>query len=608
MANETRQVIESVLGNHMTTQIWTSTYFPVFPFVPQDFSVGAILPMMLYLFRWGHRRGKGKFAEIYGGGHTPTIASTVNKLISDAAIDGFDTPTGRAILGDFLLTSILENRRHAESHDEQVQRCFANHYYASWIDLPATAANLRGIPEMVTALLNDQHEGETVEPFTERGRYRVGAQIQDNELLRALAPGSSTTGIKSDFRSDKFNEAVPLPLDQLLTVRLALAQGCGEAPAKAVGKGNPGPIPNLRPVATRAAHNFRDDLLVFLDCYARGGSMPRSALLQMIESAIAIGLTSILSGTVEIMNRWATTGVLPEVAEAPKFPLFFDCSSGSDSILRATSEESGYLMRQALNRLPAVLMYARLLDHYVCNESEIDRKKLPPTRPDATKWLNLTGSVLNGSHNEAREARRYFTRTARKLRDAAKAAEDLELRTLLGEESSEGDPGRALAEALSAAFSGSSNGGKERLNNFLSSALMIDEVNGLAKRRKVVLHQTRRKGQGRRGDTLSFVLTNPVIEYLVHRHVRKTGKGRKEQPLSYPDFLGILRDRYGFFVDRAPPNLAIPSDVLQRNRRMLERRLRDLGLLTGVNDAEQMKKINGRYRAHRDDTTTGETV
>jgi hypothetical protein len=599
MANETRQVVESVLGSQMTAQIWTSTYPPVFPFVPQDFSVGAILPMMLYLFRWGNRRGKGKFAEAYGAGSPPTISTTVARLVEDPTIEGFDTATGRAILGDLLLTSILENRRHSESHDEQVQRCFANHYYASWIDLPSSSANLRGVPEMITALINDQSDGETVVPFAERGRYRVGARVQDNDLLTSLAPGTETTGrLKSDLRSDALNEAVPLPLDQLVTIRIA--QGCGEAPAKAVGRNNPGPIPNQRPIAARAAKIFRDDLIVFLDCYARGGAMPRAALLQMLESAIAIGLTTILTATVEIMNRWGTSGVLPDVSDAPKFPLFVDCSSSSDPALRAASEESGFLLRQALNRLPAVLMHARLLDHFVRSESEIDRRFWPPTSPDGTDWLNLLGSVLNGSHAEAPEARRHFTRTARKLRDAADTAEDLELRALLGEESSESDPGRALAEALSAAFTGSSNKGTERLNSFLSSALMIDDVNGLAKRRKVTLHHTRTKGQGRRGDALSFVLTNPVIEYLVHRHVRRSGKGRKEQPLSYPDFLRILREQYGFYVDRAPPNLAVPNDLLQRNRRMLERRLRDLGLLIGVNDAERMKKLRARYRAYQD--------
>jgi hypothetical protein len=607
MASETRQVVESVLGSRMTAQIWTSTYSPVFPFVPQDFSVGGVLPMMLYLFRWGNRRGKGKFADTYGEGGPPTITTTVGRLIEDPSIEGFDSTTGRAILGDFLLTSILENRRHSESHDEQVQRCFANHYFASWIDLPISAANLRGVPEMVTALLSNQRDGEVVEPFADRGRYRVGARVQDNDLLAALAPGTATTGtLKSDLKSDELDEAVPLPLDQLVTVRLA--QGCGEAPAKAIGRNNPGPIPNQRPIAVRAAEVFRDDLLVFLDCYARGGTTPRAALLQMLESAIAIGLTTILTATVEIMNRWGADGVLPDVTAAAKFPLFVDCSSGSDPALRATSEESGFLIRQALNRLPAVLMHARLLDHFVRSESDIDRKFLPPTSPDATDWLNLLGSVLNGSHEEAREARRHFTRTARKLRDAADNFEDLELRALLGEESSESDPGRGLAEALSAAFTDSSNSGTDRLNSFLSSALMIDEVNGLAKRRKVTLHQTRRKGQGRRGDALSFVLTNPVIEYLVHRHVRRSGKGRKEQPLSYPEFLRILRENYGFYVDRAPSNLAVPSEMLQRNRRMLERRLRDLGLLTGVNDAERMKKLKARYRAHGDGESMGDAA
>ncbi|MER9403661.1 hypothetical protein NKI36_06315 [Mesorhizobium caraganae] len=602
MASETRRVVESVLGNHMTAQIWTSTYPPVFPFVPQDFSVGAILPMMLYLFRWGHRRGKGRFAETYGEKGAPTIRSTVDKLVKDTRIIGFESNVAKEILGDFLLTSILENKRHAEAHDEQVQRCFANHYFASWIDLPISAANLRGVPEMVTALLSDQRDGEFVEPFGERGRYRVGARVQDNELLTALGPGTATVGsLKSDLKSDEFDERVTLPLDQLLTVRLA--EGCGEAPSRAVGRNNPGPIPNQRPIAISAAETFREDMLVFLDCYARGDTTPRTALLSMLESAMAIGLTTILTATVEIMNRWGTSGELPAEDEAAAFPLLVDCSSGSDPGLREASEQSGFLLRQALNRLPAILMHVRLLDFYVRKESELDPRTLPASSPDATNWLNLLGSFLNGSHDEAAEAKRYARRIARKLRDAADEAEDVELRALLHEEVEIDDPGRALAEALSAAFTGSSSG-KERLYQFLTSSLMTDEVNGLAKRRKVALQRTRSKGQHRQGDALSIVLTNTVIEYLVHRHIRRPGKGRKVRTLSYPEFLQILRERYGFFVDRAPPNMAVPSDLLQRNRRMLERRLRDLGLLIGVNDAERMKKLKARYSAFQDGDAT----
>lgn len=63
MASEARKIVESVLGANTTAKIWTSNYLPVLPFTPQQFSVGAVLPMLLYLFRWGHRRGKGKFEE-----------------------------------------------------------------------------------------------------------------------------------------------------------------------------------------------------------------------------------------------------------------------------------------------------------------------------------------------------------------------------------------------------------------------------------------------------------------------------------------------------------------------------------------------------------------
>ena len=96
-------------------------------------------------------------------------------------------------------------------------------------------------------------------------------------------------------------------------------------------------------------------------------------------------------------------------------------------------------------------------------------------------------------------------------------------------------------------------------------------------------------------DATSFVLTNTTLEYLVHRHLRRSGKGRKPHPLSLPALLRLLRERYGFFIDQSPPNLEVPNELLQRNRRVLERRLRDLGLLVGVNDAERMKKLRPRY-------------
>jgi len=65
--------------------------------------------------------------------------------------------------------------------------------------------------------------------------------------------------------------------------------------------------------------------------------------------------------------------------------------------------------------------------------------------------------------------------------------------------------------------------------------------------------------------------------------------------LSFRDFVQILRERYGFYVDETPPGATISNELLQRNRSVLERRLRDLGLLMGVNDAEAMKQLRPRF-------------
>ena len=130
---------------------------------------------------------------------------------------------------------------------------------------------------------------------------------------------------------------------------------------------------------------------------------------------------------------------------------------------------------------------------------------------------------------------------------------------------------------------------------------MTDEPNGLARRRRVRLPKALSGGR-KTTEATCFVLTNTVLEYLVHRHLRRTADPRKPEPLSLPGFLKILRERYGFHVDQSPPNLEVPNELLQRNRRVLEGRLRDLGLLVGVNDAERMKKLRARYRSAYDRT------
>ena len=598
MASEARKIVESVLGGHMTAKIWTGIYAPVFPFNPQGFTVGALLPMVLYLFRWGHRRGRGRFNAVFSSpSGKPTIASVTEKLAGDTRFDGFDGEVGRAVLGDLLLTSALENRRHAEGHSEQVQRCFPTHYMASWIDLPVQAGHLRGVPETLVALIADQTHGADLQPESTSGRYPLGARVQDNEFVAAFAAGVRVEGeVRANLRSDRFDEAAEIGLDQLLTVRLA--QLCGEAPSKAVGKGEPGPIPNQRPIAAAAASLFRDDLLAFFDCYGRNGVVPRLSLLPMLEAAIAVGLTTLLLSTIDVVEQWTATGSVPNISEQRPWPLFMDCSGSADPSLRNFSEQSNFLVRQRLSQVSIALMYMRLLDFYVTNEADIPRKDLPERAPDGAAWLNLIGCIATGGHKESRDAEKFFRSKCRALVDATERADSADLRAdILSSEDDGRTHGARLAEVLTLAFEEVAGG--DKINQFLSASLMTDEPNGLARRRRVLLQKPAVGGR-KTADATSFVLTNTVLEYLVHRHLRKSGKGRKARDLSLPDFLKLLRERYGFYVDQSPPNMEVSHELLQRNRRVLERRLRDLGLLVGVNDAEQMKKLRPRYRTAYD--------
>ena len=160
---------------------------------------------------------------------------------------------------------------------------------------------------------------------------------------------------------------------------------------------------------------------------------------------------------------------------------------------------------------------------------------------------------------------------------------------MLRDESSEPNPIRRLALALTPLL-----GSKARGNtiSMVDSTLHIDRPNGLAQKRKT----TRGAGGRRRQrEVRSLVFTESILDYLVHLQLLPSGGARSPRQLSLRSFLVTIRQRYGFHVDTAPPGMAISNELLQANRAILERRLRDLGLLVGVNDAEAMKRIQPRF-------------
>lgn len=598
MSKTAKTIVEDVLTPARARELWTANYLPALPFTPQSFEIGALLPAMLYMARWGHRRGKGAFCETFGlmkdgKPQPPSIKDVAAGLLRQQPLSfvGFEDGAGPAQLADLLLSYCLENKAHEEGHEAPVQRVFATHYLSSHVDLPDAAAHLRGVPELLTALLSWTDRGEYIEPGSKgMGRFVVGDGFQTNPLLKLFARHMSVRGsLVSDLGSDNFDDAAAndLGIDELLAVRIA--QACGHAPEKARGKGESDRIPNRWPIADAAAKHLRKDLTTFIDVY--GSQMPRQAFLPMLEAGIALGLTNINLSTTHCLFEWERNGNVPrekDGGQAP-WPLFVDASLGQDKALRGVSEAVMSECAARYERVPVILMQMRLLDE----RARFDRKlrdQLPSPFPDARPRLDLLGSLLHERHARADSILNGLDEDC--LRLAGKLTEEEEAPAVvetLQEAASSGAVQR-LAQALVDLMGDTPQGANYR--KALDNSLMTDRPNGLAIKRRV---QRSEDGRRKSVDLRAIVLTNPMLDFLVHRHLRKDGKGRPEQVLSLKKFLDILRLNYGLYLDRAPPGMPVSQDLLRANKVWLERRLRDLGLLVGVNDAESMKQLRPRF-------------
>jgi hypothetical protein len=591
-----KTIVEDVLSPARTRELWTANYLPALPFTPQGFEIGALLPAMLYMARWGHRRGKGAFRETFGAGegkpNPPSTRDVAAGLLrrQPGSFIGFNDEPGAAQLADLLLTYCLENKAHEEGHDPQVQRIFATHYLSSHVDLPEAGGHLRGVPELITSLLSWTSVGDHIEAGNRGlGRFVVGDGFQTNPLLKLFARYMSVHGLlASNLGSDRFDESAAndLGIDELLAVRIA--EACGRAPDKARGKGENERIPNRWPIAEDAAKQLRKDLMCFIDVY--GPQMPRQAFLPMLEAGISVGLTNILLSTSRCLFEWERSGRVPTESDSvqKRWPLFVDASLGQDKALRSVSESVMAECAARYERVPVIMMQMRLLDERARFDRKL-RNELPSPFPDARQRLDVLGALLHERHERADAILNGIDedgqRLAEALTTADEAPETVETLQVAGT-----GPVHRLAQALVDLIGDTQQGANFR--KALDDSLLTDRPNGLAIKRRV---QRIQEGRKRSIDLRAIVLTNTMLDFLVHRHLRKDAKGQPVQVLSLKKFLEILRVSYGLYVDREPPGISVPQDLLRANKLWLERRLRDLGLLVGVNDAESMKQLRARF-------------
>src|SRR5712692_8158444 len=87
MASETNKtvktIVEEVLGIRTVKDLWTANYIPVLPLSLQEFTLGAVMPAVFYMFRCGNRRGRGKFSEVFGRKPSKPVTEVTNDKVGD---------------------------------------------------------------------------------------------------------------------------------------------------------------------------------------------------------------------------------------------------------------------------------------------------------------------------------------------------------------------------------------------------------------------------------------------------------------------------------------------------------------------------------------------
>jgi hypothetical protein len=591
----TRAIVEDVLTKGFTNRIWSANCAEVFPVTFSSFDLTAVLPAVLYMCRFAVRRGRGQFLSVFGGEGTKrekktaaTIQRVAEVLSSKPLFSGFESETEKSILGDLLLSFCLENRSHALGRDKPLARVSPAHYMSTWVDLPEQVSHLRLVPEMIVALLAGQN-GEYVEQTesSEGGRFSVGRGISANLLLQMFAEGvvqRPGKTVLNDLAADMFDEQASVGIDQLLMIRIA--EALQKSPDKIRGKEEER-ISTQLPIAQKVSLWFGEDLRDFTESFGR--VIPRQTFIATLEASMALGLFSMFTCTAEMLFVWFEQGALPAFDKQAPASFFVDASSGVDGKLREASETSMGDFFRRLESLPVILMCIRLLDFEAQSDEQlkVHRKSI---RPHANTWIDLLGQILHGRVPESRDLHRYFARLANQL--AANLEDEHEAAAeLLNANEVQDNVVIRMATCLTYL-----QGRSKTLTNMLEwidCALMAKTPAALTRKRSVS-RVTGGMGSSRR-DVRSFVLTDDFLDYIVHLHVARSRTDGVQRPLSFQQLLQAMRERHGLYVDQCPQGSMISDELLRLNRSVLERRLRDLGLLVGVNDAESMKHLRPRY-------------
>lgn len=595
-----RETLRQALGPAVERKVWSSNVESLLPLTFNDVDLEAVMPAVLYMLRWGARRGTGRFVTTFARTNDESgsitaldiadkLLETTNSFSLDPAVTH---ATQQTIIANLVSGLCFDNRKSKLGVDQPIQRVYPVHYLASKFDLPDRVANLRGVPELVVGILTSYGSHKIVQE-SKPGLLRSVRQdfdtVQTRLLLSIYAGAIQVDEQDSRNATNRANpnevldewRASTLGIDQLLLIR---ASQCLDRFPPSQGSSGHNWQPRL-PVTERQNKFFEQDLRDFLRYFA--ADLPRSALNRSIEAIIGVNLFAILTSFCNIMNHWLESGTVLNENQQNPLKILVDCSSGKDRDLRDRAEASFSSVRNRYLASALPIKVFQLINAFAENSKGEDFPSGETAQP--VDLLIAAGEVL---------LQRTGERLRRRLEDASDdlrnlLLDDREYDTLaIGLANPADLPVTALARTIIAMMGPKTVEGY--MSQMLESALGTDGTRGtgmLAKRNT----QRSRDGNTRSyRQERSLRMPDSVLETLAHRLLVERSYYSNER-LNVRDFITELSNRYGLCIDQID-DFPVDTELLHRNREYFEERLRALGLLEGVNDAENMKRIRLRFK------------
>lgn len=541
-------------------------YEPAMRIDYQNFLLEDILPGFFYLTRTGRRRGRGSWNDRTAKDLAGELSQKHDKF------SGFDTDTGRRVLEEWLKASVL--RLIEKGAQDKVMGVRPLHLLTYRVDLPKNWANTRSVPEFLAAIL---HQNPNSPSLGEDNIFPLGKP--QNLFWRIFGAGlANPSKIFINADKDIYDDSWDLDIEALLTVRVM--EGLRKPDERK------GVVNGFEPLCPKQARWFREDFSLFLRAYAPP-AVPVRVLGDYLLCLLALNLTIYSLKHFAASNHLYNTGEwLDDRQHDWQLEIYPDLTGGKERKSRELARQSYRRHHDWVLRQLRTMIGFRLLDYYLNYATDI---------PELRQLRQLTGINFLKTLALGRQP------SCPEVYSAAQGSARPALRGLQQHQQEDGEwPAdmKGIAEDPSLPPF-------DRLVELLSS-FQYDLYNNIF---KFFFSITRRNqesgllsGDPRKKEDNYYTLGLQMLETLVQLLMLKPGDPPKSRPLTIYEFVDLLKERYGIWIDEPPPSLDAGHEAraaAQANFEALKEKLRQLGFFRAVTDARRMQRLKPRYQPNK---------